>query len=184
VAKAFDEKGLVLLCSSFSKTLAPGHRVGWSAPGRFRERVERLKNISTAGNALLPQMMIAEFLKSGGYDHYLRNIRKAYAQQMQLMSQAIGKYFPEGTKVTRPNGGIVLWVEMPKSVDSLELYNRALERNVSLAPGPIFSASQSYRNFIRVNCGVRWTEKIEEALIVVGRLASELGQHSAKRVIR
>jgi DNA-binding transcriptional MocR family regulator len=105
VAKAFDEKGLVLLCSSFSKTLAPGHRVGWTAPGRFRELVERLKNISTAGNALLPQMMIAEFLKSGGYDHYLRNIRKAYAQQMQLMSQAIGKYFPEGTKVTRPNEG-------------------------------------------------------------------------------
>jgi DNA-binding transcriptional MocR family regulator len=174
VAKAFDKKGLVLLCSSFSKTLAPGHRVGWTAAGKFYDWVERLKNISTCGNALLPQMMIAEFLKNGGYDHYLRNIRKSFAQQVQITSQAIGKYFPEGTKVTRPGGGIVLWVEFPERVDSLELYQRAMERNISVAPGPAFSASQGYRNCIRVNCGVRWSDRIEEALIVLGRLATEL----------
>lgn len=174
VAKAFDRRGLVLLCSSFSKTLAPGHRVGWTAPGRFRDQVERLKNINTAGNALLPQMMIAEFLKNGGYDHYLRGIRKAFAQQVHITTQAIGKYFPEGTKVTRPTGGIVLWVELPVAVDALDLYQKALEKNISVAPGPVFSASQGYRNFIRINCGVRWSDRIEEALIFLGRLAVEL----------
>lgn len=174
VAKAFDKKGLVLLCSSFSKTLAPGHRVGWAAPGRFREQVERLKNISTAGNAVLPQMMIAEFLKSGGYDHYLRHIRKAYIRQMELTSRAIGKFFPEGTRITRPSGGIVLWVELPGSVDALALYQAASEKNISVAPGPIFSASQGYQNFIRVNCGNLWSERIEEALLVLGRLATTL----------
>ena len=174
VAKAYDHKGLVLLCSSFSKTLAPGHRVGWTAPGRYREQVERLKNISSAGNALLPQIMIAEFLKSGGYDHHLRNTRKGYAQQIQRMSQAVARYFPDGTKVTRPAGGIVLWVELPKSVNSLDLYQRALERNISVAPGPAFSASQGYRNFIRVNCGFRWCDRIEEGVIVLGKLATEL----------
>jgi DNA-binding transcriptional MocR family regulator len=179
VAKAFDRKGIVLLCSSFSKTLAPGHRVGWTAPGRFRAQVERLKNISTAGNALLPQMMIAEFLKTGGYDHYLRKIRKAFGEQMQVTSQAIGKYFPEGTKVTRPSGGIVLWVEMPAQVNALELYQKALQKNISVAPGPVFSASQGYRNFIRVNCGMRWSDRIEEALFILGRQASELANKAA-----
>ncbi len=168
-----------MLCSSFSKTLAPGHRVGWTAPGRFRAQVERLKNISTAGNALLPQMMIAEFLKTGGYDHYLRKIRKAFGEQMQVTSQAIGKYFPEGTKVTRPSGGIVLWVEMPAQVNALELYQKALQKNISVAPGPVFSASQGYRNFIRVNCGMRWSDRIEEALFILGRQASELANKAA-----
>jgi DNA-binding transcriptional MocR family regulator len=179
VAKAFDKKGIVLLCSSFSKTLAPGHRVGWTAPGRFRAQVERLKNISTVGNALLPQMMVAEFLQTGGYDHYLRGIRKAFGQQVQVTSRAIGKYFPEGTKVTRPGGGIVLWVEMPAQVDALELYQKALEKNISVAPGPVFSASQGYRNFIRVNCGVRWSDRIEEALFILGREATELANKTA-----
>jgi len=174
VAKAFDRKGMVLLCSSFSKTLAPGHRVGWTAPGRFRDPVERLKNISTAGNAVLPQMMIAEFLKNGGYDHYLRHTRKAFLQQIQLTSRAISKYFPEGTKITRPSGGIVLWVELPESVNSLALYQAAIAKNISVAPGPIFSASQGYQNFIRVNCGNVWSERIEEALLILGRLATEL----------
>jgi DNA-binding transcriptional MocR family regulator len=179
VAKAFDKKGIVLLCSSFSKTLAPGHRVGWTAPGRFCAQVERLKNISTAGNALLPQMMIAEFLKSGGYDHYLRQIRKAFGQQVQVTSQAIGKYFPQGTKVTRPSGGIVLWVEMPTQVNALELYQKALEKNISVAPGPVFSASQGYRNFIRVNCGMRWSDRIDEALFILGQQATELANKTA-----
>jgi len=181
VAKAFDKKGMVLLCSSFSKTLAPGHRVGWVAPGRFLDQIERLKNINTAGNAVLPQMMIAEFLKSGGYDHYLRNIRRAFGQQVLRMSDAIARYFPKETRISRPSGGIVLWVELPPQVDSLELYEKALSKNISVAPGPVFSASQSYRNCVRINCGNRWSDRIEEALIVLGRLVTELAHRHARR---
>ncbi|MBI2347663.1 MAG: PLP-dependent aminotransferase family protein, partial [Deltaproteobacteria bacterium] len=76
-AKAFDKEGLVLLCSSFSKTIAPGYRVGWAAPGRFKSQVEHLKSMNTIATATLPQMAVARFLESGGYDRHLRKLRKA-----------------------------------------------------------------------------------------------------------
>jgi DNA-binding transcriptional MocR family regulator len=170
-AKAYDKKGLVLLCSSFSKTLAPGYRVGWTAPGRFKPRVESLKFTSSMANATAPQMAIADFLQSGGYDRYLRKMRRILMTQVQQMSAAVGKYFPDGTKVTRPQGGYVLWVELPRSIDSIELYRRALERKISIAPGPIFSPKQRYKNFIRVSCGLPWSEKIDGAVRTLGELA-------------
>ncbi len=169
-AKAFDRKGLVLLCSSFSKTLAPGYRVGWTAPGRFKTRVEHLKFVSSVATATLPQMAIAEFLASGGYDHHLRKVRRLYAQKIQRMTQAITKYFPENTRITRPAGGHVLWVELPPHIDSVELYRRALTAKISIAPGPIFSVKHKYQNFIRLNCGNLWSETIENALIKLGQI--------------
>lgn len=175
VAKAFDKVGLVLLCSSFTKSLAPGYRVGWTVPGRFKAQVECLKFTNTVANATLPQMAVAEFLQNGGYDHHLRKIRKAFATQVQVMTLAISQYFPEGTKVTRPAGGFVLWVELPKSVNALELHRQALEEKISIAPGPIFSAKQKFHNFIRLNCGQPWSDRIERALITLGRLAGKRG---------
>jgi DNA-binding transcriptional MocR family regulator len=172
-AKAFDKKGLVLTCGSVSKTLAPGYRVGWIAPGRFQPQIERLKHALNCASAVLPQLAIAEFLRSGGYDHNTRRVRRAYAQQVHLVSEAVGKYFPPGTKVTRPQGGFLLWVEMPKGVNSLELQRRALEKKISVAPGPIFSPKQSYKNFIRLSCGHPWSDRIDRALLTLGRLAAE-----------
>jgi DNA-binding transcriptional MocR family regulator len=171
--KAFDREGLVLLCSSFSKTLAPGYRVGWTAPGRFKFQVEQLKFMNTLATATLPQMAIAQFLESGGYDRHLRRLRKALATQVQLVSLAISRYFPGGTRVTRPLGGFVLWVELPKSVNSLELHRKALREKIGIIPGPIFSAKQRYQNFIRLSCGLPWSDKLEQALINLGRLAGK-----------
>jgi DNA-binding transcriptional MocR family regulator len=114
-AKAFDQKGWVMLCDSFTKTLSPGYRVGWVAPGRFAPRIEFLKFVNTSATASLPQMAIAEFLQNGGYDHHLRKLRRFYAAQMQRMSEAIVKYFPPGTKATRPSGGMCVWVELPET---------------------------------------------------------------------
>src|SRR5438876_9771254 len=116
-AKAFDEQGWVMLCDSFTKTLSPGYRVGWTAPGRFRAKVEFLKFVNTGATASLPQMGIAELLQNGGYDHHLRKIRRLYASQMQQMTEAICRYFPEGTKVTRPAGGMSLWIELPATIN-------------------------------------------------------------------
>lgn len=171
--KAFDREGLVLLCSSFSKTLAPGYRVGWAAPGRFKFQVEQLKFMNTLATATLPQMAIAQFLESGGYDRHLRRLRKALATQVQLVSLAISRYFPEGTRVTRPLGGFVLWVELPKSVNSLELHRKALREKIGIIPGPIFSPKQKYQNFIRLSCGLPWSDRLEQALINLGRLAGK-----------
>jgi DNA-binding transcriptional MocR family regulator len=171
VAKRYDKKGLVILCSSFSKTLAPGYRVGWVVPGRFQEKIERLKAVSNIATATLPQLAIAEFLANGGYDHYLRKIRGIYSRQTSLMSQAITRYFPEGTKVNNPSGGFVLWVEMPEGIDSIKLYEHALNKGITIAPGLIFSASGKYRNFIRLNAAY-WSDRIEQALATIGGLAA------------
>jgi DNA-binding transcriptional MocR family regulator len=169
--KAFDKHGLVLLCSSFSKTLSPSYRVGWVAPGKFRAEVERLKLTNTVATASLPQMAIAEMLQNGGYDHYLRKIRRAFATQVQSTVRAISKYFPAGTKVTRPIGGFILWVELPKSVNAMQLYQKALDAKISIVPGPVFSAKQRYQNFIRLSCGYPWSVELEQALATLGRLA-------------
>lgn len=173
VAKAYDRKGLVLLCSSFSKTLAPGYRVGWIAAGRYRAQVEKLKLVTNIASATPTQLAVAEFLANGGYDRHLRSIRRDYARKAALMGEAIGRFFPEGTRVSRPKGGFSLWVEMPEMVDSLELYGKAVKEGMTIAPGPIFSASGKYRNFVRLNAAF-WSERVEGSIEVLGRLAREL----------
>lgn len=173
-AKSFDRKGLVLLCGSVSKTLAPGYRVGWVAPGRFRERVEVLKFSQSVATATLPQLAVAELLETGGYDRHLRGLRRNLAAQLQRVSLALREHFPPATRVTRPAGGSLLWVELPRRVDSLELHARAFAEGIGIAPGPIFSAKQRFRSFIRLNCGHPWSGRMEAALVTLGRLAAEL----------
>lgn len=175
VCKALDGgRGLVLLCSSFSKTLAPGMRVGWCAPGpRYHAAVEQLKLFTTLATPTLPQLAIAGFLATGGYDHHLRSLRKFYERQVAVMSDAIARYFPDGTGLTRPAGGHVLWVELPEGTSSLRLLDRAIEHGISIAPGPVFSAAGRYENFVRLNCACPWDERCEEAVRTLGRLVSE-----------
>ncbi|WP_426755694.1 PLP-dependent aminotransferase family protein [Myxococcus sp. Y35] len=173
--KAFDKRGNVMLCGSFSKTLAPGFRVGYVAPGRFRERVELLKFSTSVTTATLPQYAIARFLQSGGYDRHLRSLRRRLCAQVQRMTSAVAEFFPEGTRVTRPTGGQLLWVELPQQVDVLTLHAKALEAGISIAPGPIFSArTDTYRNCFRLSCGHPWTPRIEAAMATLGALARSL----------
>ncbi|MEW5975442.1 MAG: PLP-dependent aminotransferase family protein [Acidobacteriota bacterium] len=172
-AKAFDQDGLVLLCDSFNKTLSRGYRVGWVAPGRFRERVEFLKFVSTDGTASVTQMAIADFLCNGGYDNHLRKLRRFYADQVRRMTKAVACHFPPGTKVTRPAGGEVLWIELARGADSMNVYRRALRKGIAIAPGTIFSVKQQYRNYIRLNCGVPWTAAVEDAVRQLGKIASD-----------
>ncbi|HEX2747908.1 MAG TPA: PLP-dependent aminotransferase family protein [Verrucomicrobiales bacterium] len=170
VVQSWDTKGLVMLCGSFSKTLAPGYRVGWVAPGRYYAKVKALKLTSSLATPTLPQLAVAEFLNHGGYDHYLRSVRQVYEKQVEQMSHAIAAAFPAGTKLTRPSGGFILWVELPSRVDALEVHERALEAKISVAPGPMFSARQSFRNFIRINCGHPWSKRMETAVGVLGNI--------------
>lgn len=180
-AKCFDREGLVMLCSSFSKTLAPGYRVGWVAPGRFRERVERLKFEQTIATPTLPQMAVTEFLENGGYDHHLRQMRRKLASQVQRMTEAIAEHFPAGTRVSRPLGGFVLWVELPPGTSALALHESALAQGISIAPGVIFSAKQRFSNCIRLHCGSPWSDTIARATRTLGRLAGALPRGSGIR---
>ncbi|MFZ5911089.1 MAG: PLP-dependent aminotransferase family protein [Chloroflexota bacterium] len=171
--KAFDQKGLVMLCSSFSKDISPSLRVGWVAPGRFKNVVEWVKFTVSTATATLPQMAIAEFLESGGYDHHLRRIRREYASNVALLSQAVTRHLPPGTRVTRPSGGFVLWVQLPEQVDSLELYKMALQGGITLTPGYLFSPTNQFSNFIRLNAAA-WTYPIERALERLGEMVAQL----------
>ena len=171
--KAWDTDGRVLLCSSFGKTLAPSLRVGWCAPGRYLERVRRLKFTNTIGTPVILQKTISDFLRNGGYDHHLRSIRRAYQNQLHLFSQSILRYFPEGTRLSRPQGGFILWVELPPGVDTLQLYRNALGHQIATAPGALFSVKERYRNCLRMNCGVPWSDRVEQAIRTLGELAKQ-----------
>jgi DNA-binding transcriptional MocR family regulator len=168
--KAFDRTGIILYCASHSKTLSPGLRVGWSVAGRYQSQVEQLKWVINQTTAIAPQLTIAAFLANGGYDRHLRHLRRAYQSQAALMTQAICEFFPPETRVTRPTGGHVLWVELPPAFDSLQLYREAVEQHISIAPGVMFSPSGSYGNCFRLNSGLPWSERVEQAMQTLGRL--------------
>lgn len=172
--KSFDRKHQVFYCSSFSKTVAPGYRVGWVAPPpQFHAKIEHLKYVSTMACATLPELAMAGYLARGGYEHHLRQLRNLCAQHTQRMIEAVSRYFPSDTRVTQPTGGYVLWVELPEKVDALDLHRRALQRKISIAPGPLFSAKQKYRNYIRLSCALPWDNTLDRALFSLGQMVSE-----------
>ncbi len=168
--KAWDRDGRVMLCSSFGKTLAPSFRVGWAAPGRYLERVRRLKFTNTMGTAVVLQKTLAEFLRDGGYDHHLRSLRRAYHQQLHLFAQTMQRHFPEGTRYSRPQGGNVIWVEFPARVDTLKLYRDALKHRINTAPGALFSVKDRYNNCLRMSCGLPWDSEVESSLLKLSEL--------------
>ncbi len=172
--KSFDPDGSVLLCGSFSKTLAPGYRAGYCAPGRFRERVELLKFSQSIATPTLSQLAIAEFLRTGGYDHHLRGLRRSLAGLVQRVQEAIAEHLPAGTRATRPRGGLVVWVELPPGMDAMALHEKALCDGVSIAPGALFSPEQRYGNCLRVTCAQPWSPRIDRAFATLGRIARDL----------
>jgi DNA-binding transcriptional MocR family regulator len=178
-AKAFDRGGNVMLCGSFSKTLSPGLKVGWIEPGRWRDRVRMLKFIASGGQNELMELAVAELLESGGYERSLRLLRRRFEAQVDAARGVIAESFPRGTRVTRPAGAYIVWVELPKGCDSVALFEALLERGITVAPGPMFSASQRYRNCIRLSLGQLWSPRHERALREVGRLARELAGEAA-----
>jgi DNA-binding transcriptional MocR family regulator len=111
---------------------------------------------------------------NGGYDHHLRSLRHNFMTQLQRMGEAVAESFPAGTKLTRPAGGFVLWIELPKKVSALALHEQALSRKISIAPGPMFSAKQSFENFIRLNCGHPWSAELERAIGVLGQMVKRM----------
>jgi DNA-binding transcriptional MocR family regulator len=171
--KAWDRKGQVLLCSSVSKTIAPGLRVGWAVPGRYLERVTHLKLVTSMATATLPQMAVATYLEQGGYDRHLRAARASYRASRDRLIELVGEHFPRGTRVTRPAGGFVAWIELPGRVDTMVLYRRALEQGVSFAPGSLFSARERYGHFLRVNFARGFDERAGAAVRLLGRLAAD-----------
>lgn len=170
--KAFDTTGNVMLCSSFSKSLSPALRIGYVAAGHRRAAVALQKTITSGATNPVTQRVLAEYLESGAYERHLRTLRRCYASQIDAMSVAVSRYFPAGTRISRPQGGVVLWIELPEGIDTTERYEQAIADNLAYVPGELFSPSGMYRNCLRLNCGNPHTPEIEDAVRRLGLLFS------------
>lgn len=169
--KAFDTRGLVMHCSSFSKCLAPGYRIGWVAGGRHAQAIERAKIMTTLSSAVPSQQALAEYLAHGSYERHLRRLRRTLARQRDLALRLAARYFPAGTRLSSPQGGYFLWVEFPAGVDTLQMHRDALERGINLAPGQIFSATRRFGHCLRINFGHPRDTRFEPAMRTIGELA-------------
>ena len=175
-AKSFDEHGLVMHCSSFAKSLAPGFRVGWVAPGRFMSRVTRIKLAFNLNTSIPPQLAIANYLEHGAFDKHLRQLRLTLGAQQAVLADAVARHFPAGTRATRPQGGYLLWVEMPPEFDAMQLYQDAKPWGLCVAPGPMFSPEGRFRNCLRLNYGHPFGKRGEAAMAMLGELLQAQGR--------
>lgn len=180
-AIAFDNKGLVMHCSSFSKTLAPGYRIGWAAAGGFTDKVQRLKLMTTLSASIPAQAGIADYLQHGGYDKHLRKLRAALRAQRDAMDAALRRWMPPSVRWTLPAGGYFVWLEFPDEIDALELHRLAIEQGFSLAPGPIFAVTRAFRNCVRLNFGHPCSAEIDRAMRVLAELVQQAIQRGNAR---
>lgn len=172
--KSYDESGLVIWCSSVSKTLAPGYRVGWLEPGIFKDKIHRLKLLHSFSSTNITQETVANFLETGRYEHHLRKLRHALHINQLNYTRAINDYFPENTKISRPQGGFVLWVELAENINTMQLYELAIKKGISIAPGRMFTLQDQFNNCMRLNYGMTWNEQLNNTLKELGQLAGKL----------
>jgi DNA-binding transcriptional MocR family regulator len=168
--KSFDKEGNVLWCSSVSKTLSPGYRVGWVAPGKYKEKLLKLKLVHSISSPAIIQEAVANFLKTGKYENHLRQLRRALQDNYQNYVHAIAEYFPEGTKTSRPQGGLALWVEFDKGINTTALYDLAIKHHISIAPGRMFTLQHQFENCMRLCIGLPLTADIKLKLKQLGKL--------------
>lgn len=171
-AQCYSQKGLVITCSSFSKTAAPGHRVGWLLSPEYAAAAARLKRALSCSSALLNQWALTEYLVSGEYDRYLRQLRQVLFTNKERMRACIVDNFGDDVRLTNPAGGAVLWLELPRKMDGSQLFHRALDAGISLMPGTLFAPSDRYRHCVRLSYGLPWTDKVEEALLRLGKIVA------------
>jgi DNA-binding transcriptional MocR family regulator len=172
--KLYDTEGLVIECGSFSKSLAPGYRIGWVVPGRYKDRIIQLKRMNNVSTNTLAQEAIALFLANGRYELHLRHLRRALHTQSLRYVEAISRYFPEGTRLTRPQGGFALWVELDRHADTYALHKKAVKQGIGIAPGQIFSSQGRFKNCFRISFGMPWSTRVEQAIKTLGELARKV----------
>ena len=176
VLKSFDATNDVILCSAFTKTVAPGYRIGWIAPGRHFLKTHALKVRTSVACPMLQQEVLAQFIRDGGYDHHLRRLRAALKTQAHQMADAVARWFPMGCRLSIPQGGLMLWIELPRHVDSREVFAMARLQHIGVAPGAAFSTTRRFDHFIRIQYGDPWSPQMEEAMRRLGGIVSRLAE--------
>lgn len=168
--KAYDTSGHVMLCSSFSKAVSPASRVGYVVAGRYAQQVAFLKTVSSGATSHFFQAVLADFISGSSYDNQVRKMRRELSQRIARMSDAVAAAFPAECSVSEPQGGFVLWVQMPPQADALALHAVAIQQGIAMMPGSLFSASGKLKNCLRLNCGNPWNARIETAVQQLGQL--------------
>ncbi|HVK95129.1 MAG TPA: PLP-dependent aminotransferase family protein [Noviherbaspirillum sp.] len=171
--KSFDHRGMVLYCSSFSKVLTPGYRIGWCIPGKYRNEMLcdiLARNISISS---LPQVLLSEFIRKGYYGPHTKKLRELFSSYPKKIATLIERHFPAKTKVSQPTGGFVFWIELPAPINIDSLYETALANSISITPGTIFSTSDTTNRNFRICVGRRWTSQVEQAIIQLGALCKQ-----------
>ena len=170
--KAWDRTGNVIYCASMHKTLAPGMRLGWMSGGRWSSRVAMLKFAQSRPNEPLAQVAVAEYMGSKAYDRHMNRLRLQLKRQRTRVAEAIGNYFPPGTRMSLPVGGMLLWVELPEQRNSDQVFERALAQGIRTAPGTMFSNSGRYGHFLRLSCGSDYTSHMDAAMRTLGAIVA------------
>lgn len=171
--KTYDESGIVMSCSSVSKTLAPGYRAGWVIPGKFKKEILRTKLYHTISSPTITHEVVGDFLKNGRYENHLRKIRQILNHNCNNYINTILESFPKGIKVSQPQGGFFLWIELDKKIDTADFYHLAMRHNISIAPGRIFSFQDQFSNCMRLSFGLPWTNELRQSIQTLGKLAAE-----------
>ena len=175
--KSFDQKDRVITCSSFSKMLAPGLRIGWVIAGKqLMEKIQNLKAATTVSTSTLDQYLISRYLANGAFERHLRRLRNTLKKQVVRTALAIQKHFPSGTRLAMPDGGTLLWVELPQPVAGLQVYQKALDHHIAIIPGVVCSNSRQFKNFIQISCGSPFTVDIERGIVKLGKIVSDLSR--------
>jgi len=171
--KAFDPDDSVILCGSFSKTISPSVRAGYLLNSRHHEALFAQKSTVSSGVSTLAEETLALFLKDGFYERHLARVTREYQRLLGLYTSTIIQSFPDGTRVSRPAGGYVLWVQLPGEIDSRLLQRRALEKRINIASGVLFSPQGAFQSCIRMNFAFPFTPQIERGIRTLGALAME-----------
>ena len=179
--KYYDRTDIVIYCSSFSKTLSPGSRTGWLISGKYQSQCESIKIAETFGGPVVIQAAMADFLFENGYDYHIRKLKKHISIQTHQIKQLILRYFPQDIKITNPEGGYFLWIELDKKINAMELFHMAVKKQISIIPGPVFTTGNKYNNCLRISCGAPVTQKTEYGIKQISQMISELSTYSLRK---
>ncbi|MBL4827194.1 MAG: PLP-dependent aminotransferase family protein [Spongiibacteraceae bacterium] len=176
---SLDNNNQVIYCSSASKSIAPGLRIGWViAKNRQRQFIER-QMASTTGTNTLSQKILAKYFSSPHYEKHLKKIRAIYQQNQQRVLHTVFNTFPPSTYATQARGGFIAWIALPKSVDTYTLYQHALKEKISIVPGKLF-AHAGFNHCLRLSYARSWSATMEKNLSRLGEIATRLASQQTR----